>query len=201
MPWPREIAPGVERRRSPTTGMTGAWTASSRRDTRMGGQFSTGCHESNWMLRDRFLHAGGQDFLAGAGQELDQLVAVEAVEGAGVDVHDRVHQLALLGDHLVDLLLEGAARDQLEDLHAAGLAPAMDAVGRLVFPRRVPPAVVVDDDARRGEVDAHAARHQAADEDLAVVLRVELADRLGALARIAADLREPDPALPQVVLD
>src|SRR5262245_28633837 len=161
MPWPSEMAPGVERRRSPTTGMTGLWTAWRRRETCI------------WRA---ILHAGGQDFLPRAGEQLDQLVAVEAPEMAGVDVHDGVHELALGGDHLVDLLLERPARDELEDLHAAPLAPAVHAVGRLVLARGVPPAVVVDDHARRREVDADAPGHEAAHEDPAVLLRVEAAD-------------------------
>src|SRR5574341_1277471 len=65
----------------------------------------------------------------------------------------------------VDLLLEGAAGDQLEHLDAPALAPAVDPVRGLVLAGGVPPPVVVDDDARARQVDPDAAGHEAAHED------------------------------------
>ena len=62
---------------------------------------------------------------------------------------------------------------ELDDLDAAVLAEAVDAVGRLVLARLVPPAVVVDDDRRRRQVDAEAARAKARGEDAAVGIVAE----------------------------
>ena len=55
--------------------------------------------------------------------------------------------------------------DEFEDLDAAVLADAVDAVGGLVLFGGVPPPVVVDDDRGDGEVDADAGGEERGDKD------------------------------------
>ena len=78
--------------------------------------------------------------------------------------------LALL--QFPDLLLDGSGGDQTVGDHGAGLANAMGAVDGLRFDGRVPPGVIEDDIAGRGQVEARAGGAQAQEEDarLAVVL-------------------------------
>jgi hypothetical protein len=67
----------------------------------------------------------------------------------------------LQGQHL---LLDGAARDELDAVDGALLADAVGAVGGLVLDGRVPPGVEVDDHVRAGQVQARAAGLEADQE-------------------------------------
>ena len=68
-----------------------------------------------------------------------------------------VGELALVVDDHADAFLDGAFAHELVDVDGAFLADAPRPVGGLVLDRRVPPAVVVDHLAGRGEVEAGAA--------------------------------------------
>jgi len=68
-----------------------------------------------------------------------------------------VGEVALLPVQRDDLLFYGAFSHQPVNRHRALLADAVGAVGGLVFHRRVPPRVHVDDIIRRREVEADAA--------------------------------------------
>src|SRR5512140_2526753 len=75
-----------------------------------------------------------------------QLLAAELLGQVRVVLgNDRAGERGLARDHRLDPLLERPLRDELQHLHAARLPDPVDAVGRLVLARLVPPAVVVDD--------------------------------------------------------
>ena len=58
----------------------------------------------------------------------------------------------------IDALLDRAAADELVHQHVLRLPEAERAVGRLVFDRRIPPAIEVHDMRGRRQVEASAAR-------------------------------------------
>ena len=69
---------------------------------------------------------------------------------------------------------------QLRDKHRVFLPDAVGAVGRLVFRRRIPPGVDMNDPVRRRQVQAHATGLQGDEEDHDLAL-LELPDHIAAL--------------------
>ena len=86
-------------------------------------------------------------------------------------------------DQRVDLLLDGAAADELVDQHVALLPDAKGPVGGLVFDGRVPPAVEMDHVRGGGQVQARAARLEREHEKRRPVVALELIDESPAVAR------------------
>ncbi len=100
--------------------------------------------------------------------------------------------MTLLVDQGVDAFLDGAAADELVDQHVSLLADAERPVGRLVFNRRVPPAIEMDDVRGGGQVQAGPARLQREDEEGRPVVALELIDDgLAALDGRAAVEHQP----------
>ena len=106
-------------------------------------------------------------------------------------VHETLEELPLDGDHAVDLLLERAPGDQLQNLDVLVLADAVDAVRRLVLLGRVPPPVVVDDHRGGRQVDADAAGQERAAEDLELRVRLEVLDHFAAVLRLPVRVTWP----------
>ena len=69
-----------------------------------------------------------------------------------------VHQLPLRFEQLVDAFLDGATTDELVHQYILLLADTEGTVGRLIFHRRIPPAVEVNHMGGGGEVQSRAAR-------------------------------------------
>ena len=69
------------------------------------------------------------------------------------------------GDHL---FLDAALEHELVDGHRSRLADAMGAIGGLLFDRRVPPRIEMDDVVGSGQVDADATGLEAEQEHLAL---------------------------------
>lgn len=112
-------------------------------------------------------------------KQLDEFIAGEGFDGVGgVFTDDFFHAARFLFDEGVDAVFDGIFGDEFEDLDAARLADAVDAVGGLVFFGGVPPAVVVDDDGSFGEVDTEAAGLEGGGEDFAGGIFSEAGDRL-----------------------
>src|SRR5260221_10504011 len=76
-----------------------------------------------------------------------------------------LYDRALLLLQRQNLLLHRATRDELVAGHHTGLADAVSAVGGLVFHRRIPPRVEMNDCVRTGEREAHAAGLEADKKD------------------------------------
>ena len=77
--------------------------------------------------------------------------------------------------HREDFLLDRAARDEFDAVHAPGLADAVRAVGGLVLDGGVPPGVEVNDHVGAGEVQPGAAGLEADQEKRDRPVRVEFA--------------------------
>jgi len=74
---------------------------------------------------------------------------------------------------LPDLLLDGAGGDEAVGVDGAGLADAMSAVNGLRFDGRIPPRIVEDDVAGRGEVEAGAGGAEAEEEQAGIGILLE----------------------------
>src|SRR6266542_1308228 len=126
-------------------------------------------------------------------EQREQLFARERLQGPRVVGRNHVVQkLTLPRDDLVDPLLERPLGHELEDLDDASLTDPVNAVGRLVFPRGVPPTGVVDDDRASDQVDPRATRLEAPDEDPAGRILVEARYGPAAVARLTSQFRVID---------
>ena len=104
-------------------------------------------------------------------------------------------ELSLGLDHLVDLLLDRAAANELVHQHIFGLSDTECAVRGLVFNSRIPPAVEVNHVRRGGQVQSGAAGLERQHEERHVVVLLEPTDQILALAdRGLAVQHEPGAA-------
>src|ERR1700678_1270255 len=90
-------------------------------------------------------------------------------------------KLLLRLDHLVDLVLHGAAADEFVDKHIPSLPDSESPVSGLVFHSRVPPPVEMDDMRGSGEIEPGAACLEGEHEKWDVFVLLELANKLLAL--------------------
>ena len=87
-------------------------------------------------------------------------------------------------DELVDLLLDGAATDELVDQHVLRLSDAERPVGGLVLDRRVPPAIEVHHVRGGREVEPRAAGLERQHEERHRLVFLEALDQLLALLHL-----------------
>ena len=99
-------------------------------------------------------------------------------------------ELLLRLDQLVDLLLHGAAADELVHQHVLGLADAEGAVGGLVLHRRIPPAIEMDDMRGGGEVEPGAAGLEREHEERDAFVLLELAHQILALLHLGLAVQD-----------
>ncbi|EXI80086.1 MAG: hypothetical protein AW12_02930 [Candidatus Accumulibacter sp. BA-94] len=110
----------------------------------------------------------------GQPRSLQHDLVVAAVEDAG-------KQRLLERQHRQHAFLDRSAGDEVDHLHAARLAEAMDAADPLLENRRIPGQIHIDDDRRRMlQVEADATG-VGAEEDAAVGIAVEAIDEGAAL--------------------
>ena len=98
------------------------------------------------------------------------------------------------------MLFDGVFGHELEYLHAAVLPDAVHAVCRLVFFRRIPPAVIVDHDRGHRQINADAGGKKRCHKDLAVGIFAKTAELFAAVARRALDCGKTDSLFLQIAL-
>ena len=93
------------------------------------------------------------------------IVVGERLEEAGFGGDDVFYQCAFLLLQLQDLFLHGITGDDLIDEDRFVLPDAMSAVGGLHLDGRIPPGIEMDDIIGGGQVQTHAARFEADEEE------------------------------------
>ena len=98
------------------------------------------------------------DALDGARAGLAEANALDLEQGLANGLDASLMDRLELTPARIDTMLEGLRQ-------VAALADPVDPVGCLVFLRRVPPPVVVENDRRPGEIDADTAREETRQQD------------------------------------
>jgi hypothetical protein len=103
--------------------------------------------------------------IVGRLQKIDQLAPAEGLEDFLIPIHELVKQLFLGIDQSINLFFQSPPRNELENLDVLILANPVNAVGRLIFLARVPPAVVVDHYGSSRQIDTNPACQERTHKD------------------------------------